>query len=76
MTAKKSKVENIDRFCAYCEIGTPVPSSDGESLVICRKKGLVSAEFVCGAFRYDPLKREPKRKQTDMDFEVVKIDED
>lgn len=67
--------ELIDRFCAFCEKGTPIPSSDGESLVICSKKGLVSGDYVCGAFIYDPLKRDPKRKNKEIEFEVVDINE-
>lgn len=73
---KKSNPDNLDCFCGYCEYGTPVPSSDGEMLVICPRKGLVSADYVCKAFRYDPLKREPKRKSADAEYEFVKIDED
>ena len=69
------KKENIDRFCAFCEKGTPIPSTDGENLVICSKKGLVSGGYVCGAFVYDPLKREPKRKTDEIEFEVVDINE-
>lgn len=72
MTEKK---ELIDRFCAFCEKGTPIPSSDGENYVICHKKGLVSGNYVCGAFIYDPLKREPKRKENKIEFEVVDINE-
>ncbi|MCL2089520.1 MAG: hypothetical protein FWH14_08560 [Oscillospiraceae bacterium] len=29
--------------------------------IICKYKGLVSADFSCGRFVYDPLKRSPNR---------------
>lgn len=75
MTEKNTE-ETIERFCAFCEKGTVVPSPDGEPPVICKKKGLVSGRYVCGGFRYDPLKREPKRKETNTGYEPVKIDDD
>ena len=30
-------------------------------MVICRRKGVVAAEFHCGRFKYDPFKRVPPR---------------
>lgn len=75
MCGKKTDEDNIDRFCAYCEYGKPIPSSDGETLVACGRKGLVDGGYVCGKFRYDPLKREPKRKKTETDYEIVDLNE-
>lgn len=75
MTDKMINEDNIERFCAFCEKGTPIPSSERGGLVVCRKKGLVGGGYVCSAFRYDPLKREPKRKKNDAEYEVVNIDE-
>lgn len=73
--AGKNNDETMERFCAFCEKGTVVPSPDGEPLVICKKKGLVSGRYVCGGFRYDPLKRDPKRKETNKEYEIVSIDD-
>lgn len=45
------------RFCACCAHAVDC----GEEM-LCRKKGPVSKDGVCRAFRYDPLKRQPPRK--------------
>ena len=49
--------KDIEPCCAYCKRGTPV----SETEVMCLKKGVVSSEGSCRAFRYDPLKRVPPR---------------
>ena len=69
----KKTIEKEERLCAFCEKGTPVP---GGEFVICRKKGLVDERFSCRAFSYDPLKRKPQRKETDVFCEVVNIDDE
>jgi hypothetical protein len=69
----KKSIEKEDRLCAFCEKGTPVP---GGEFVICPKKGLVDEKFSCRSFSYDPLKREPKRKETDAFCEFVDIDDE
>ena len=74
MTEKNNFGEDIERVCAFCEKGMPLPGKDGAMLVVCPKKGLVDGAYVCGAFRYDPLKREPRRRKTDIEFEAVDID--
>lgn len=76
MSAKKKKSEDIERFCAFCELGTPVPAPDGADFdVICPKKGVVRADFVCRRFRYDPLKRNPREKPSLPEFEAVLLDD-
>ena len=41
----------IEKFCAFCEFGTPVPGPDGEDTdVVCPKKGVVRATYVCRRF--------------------------
>lgn len=45
--------------CAYCAHGRPAP--DGES-VLCVKKGVMRKDSACRKYRYDPLKRTPKKK--------------
>ena len=74
--AKKPKYdEQIDCFCAFCELGTPVPGEGGEEHVVCPKKGVVRADYVCRRFRYDPLKRSPKEKPPLPDFHAVSLDD-
>lgn len=45
--------------CAYCKRSRKL--SDGEPL-LCTKMGVVSPEYDCKAFQYDPLKRIPDKK--------------
>ena len=71
----KNEDERIEKYCAFCELGTPVPSQDGTNYVLCKKKGLVKETYVCRKFIYDPLKRDPKRKKELPEFEPVKLDE-
>ena len=56
------KVVYFDRkltpACEYCELGRP---SSEYNMILCRKKGVVSPYFRCRSFRYDPLRRTPKR---------------
>ena len=49
--------KDIDPRCAYCDKGCTI--NDRE--VACSRKGVVAAEYHCGRFRYDPLKRVPPR---------------
>ena len=49
--------KDIEPRCGYCAKGSPI----NEEEVICKRKGVVSADGSCGAFRYDPLKRVPPR---------------
>ena len=62
----------IEKFCAFCEHGTPVPGTDD---VVCIKKGVVKADFVCRRFQYDPLKRNPKEKIPLPEMEAVSLDD-
>ena len=48
--------KDIEPRCAYCEKAT---YQVNENEVLCRKKGVVSPQYHCRAFRYDPLLREP-----------------
>lgn len=50
--------ENISPACAYCLIGKPAP--DGET-VLCPKKGVVAKDYSCKKFKYDIMKRVPKK---------------
>lgn len=59
--------ENIESFCKYCENATPLAT--GNKLV-CSKYGVVSEDYKCRKFIYDPLKRAPKI----LSFEGLEMD--
>ena len=48
----------VDPKCRYCRFGTLV--TDGNT-VLCVKKGVRDKDASCSKYRYDPLKREPRR---------------
>ena len=48
--------KKIDRFCSYCVYAGKL---DDETY-LCAKRGFVAA---CQKFKYDPLKRVPKRRK-------------
>jgi len=54
----REKSRELDKMCRFCEYSAVLCEEDR---VLCEKKGIVSAEYVCRAFRYDPLKRVPGR---------------
>ncbi len=55
--------KDVSPYCEYCAHGRLSP--DKES-VLCKKLGIVTKDFNCKKFKYDPLKRQPKRpKQLD-----------
>jgi hypothetical protein len=58
--------KDITPSCSYCAHGKLSP--DKES-VLCLKKGIVSLDFSCKRFKYDPLKREPIRPKAIEVFE-------
>ena len=47
--------KDIEPRCVYCARGCRV----NEKEVLCKKRGIVSPEYHCRSFRYDPLLREP-----------------
>ena len=49
-----------EKCCSVCEKARPIVNSHA---IICRKKGIVDCDYVCGHFKYDPLKRVPARKK-------------
>lgn len=55
--------KKIERSCAYCAYSTRL--EDGT--VLCAKKGFRQEEDSCRRFRYDPLRRVPKKAKA-MDF--------
>lgn len=48
----------IEPRCAFCSCGRL--SGDGEK-ILCTRKGIVDPGFSCRHFRYDPLRRTPRR---------------
>lgn len=58
MRQKLFSGKNYDKRCEYCLKGK-LPAD--RSVVLCRKFGVVSTDYVCRGFRYDPLKRIPNR---------------
>ena len=68
----KIKSDNIDRICKYCEHSTEISVSEE---VLCSKKGVVSPDYICRKFIYDPFKRIPRRPSLDTSsFEYITLD--
>ena len=59
----KEQIETLDiaEVCAYCEHAVPLL---GEDTVLCRKNGIVSADYCCKKFSYDLFKRKPMRRRS------------
>lgn len=49
---------SIRKMCSYCQHGTKIPAGED---VICPYKGLVSYDYVCRKYLYDPTRRIRKR---------------
>ena len=60
---KKKMLEELDiaKKCAFCEHASETLTPD---CMICRRRGVVSADFHCRAFAYDLMKRQPKRSKS------------
>lgn len=66
------KDTRYDHCCYCCEYSSALSSDDN---FLCRKKGVVPAEFACSSFIFDPLKKEVSLKllKSDIDPEELKI---
>ena len=53
----KEKDYDITPSCRFCENAAAI--RDGETM-ICTKKGVVSADYHCRKYAFDPLKRQPR----------------
>ena len=74
--AKRTMAEEMEKYCVFCEYGTPLPADkDGNEMLICTKKGLVKGNSVCRKFSYDPLKREPRMRPELPEVDAIDIDE-
>ena len=51
--------QNNEKVCRTCEYGR---LSSDKTAVICVKKGVVSPDYNCKLYIYDPLKRDIKAK--------------
>ena len=52
--------KDCSRVCAHCEFGIIM---QGGEHILCHHKGIVTSNFACKKFVYDPLKRIPKRRK-------------
>ncbi len=50
--------KNIPPSCAYCSRGK---SCIEKETILCIKHGVVESTYSCKKFKYDPLKRAPKK---------------
>lgn len=67
--AMKQKLINSKDYtpcCEYCLHGKL--TADGES-VLCVKKGVMLPESSCHKYEYDPLKRRPKKRTVNNEFD-------
>lgn len=58
MKNKLCEQYDISKKCAFCEYASKTLD---EEKMLCKKKGVVHADYSCHAFRYDLMKRLPKR---------------
>ena len=65
------KNTKYDLICAYCEKATVLFDEDS---MLCKKKGVVSRDYKCSSFIYDPLKRQPPRAVNSPKLEFIDID--
>ena len=54
----KNILGNIEPKCEYCKHGSM--SADGKN-ILCPKKGVLTPDFFCKKFCYDPIKRKPRK---------------
>ena len=55
---KKLFKDDITPACEYCKYGRLTPDASG---VLCVKNGIMLPSSMCKSFKYDALKRRPKR---------------
>ncbi len=72
MDKKQTTVKKEEYCCAICLHGKKAADSDK---ILCYKKGILEPDFKCSSFKYDPLKRVPKKmpelpKYTAEDFKI------
>lgn len=50
--------KKLEHHCEYCVHGVVL---DYSKEILCKKKGITDATDSCRKYKYDPLKREPKK---------------
>ena len=65
------KKDGIEKYCKYCENASTL--SDGD-VMLCGRFGIVKASHKCRRFRYDPMKRIPRRIEEEPKLEFVDVD--
>jgi len=55
----------IEEKCCYCENATAIRETNG---YICKKKGIVSYNFKCKKFAFDPIKLSPSLPAKTLQF--------
>lgn len=50
--------DNLPKECKYCENATVISDDD---YILCSRHGIVSKQYHCKKYAYDPLKRVPKQ---------------
>lgn len=58
MDKKQTTVKKSDYCCAICVHGKKAADSE---MILCCKKGVLKPDYKCSSFKYDPLRREPKK---------------
>ena len=56
---KKMFDKTLPKKCEYCVFASPI--GDDRDMV-CKKRGIVLRDDLCRKYKYDPLKREPKKQ--------------
>ncbi len=67
INVKKNIIDEKDRTpsCSICYYGIKLADSSG---ILCEKSGIRAFDSSCKKFKYDPLKRIPKKAPVMMDF--------
>ena len=58
--SEKAFNKNLTPRCEYCAHGRTLP---GITEIICKKKGITYSDDSCRRYKYDPLKRNPKKTE-------------
>lgn len=57
--------KDISPKCEYCQVAKESP--DGETM-LCPKKGIVQKDFYCKKYKYDVIKRIPRKAPRPQEF--------
>lgn len=62
---KKMFNKDLPKKCEYCLNATPLGSNNE---MVCKIRGIVNSDDLCRRYKYDPLKREPKKQIISSDY--------